>query len=222
VVQDAPALPIRLVTVEVTALIVDGQAASAVASEATGDGAEYRSGGGHLQRILQGARQLDERDGGREVPGEARDEDLVVERLALVSDDAVATLAPLGQLVGAALADHAEPMAVIQVQEATVLARHARELPDVGRVARHRVHALDGDEPGPHRRGAEEVLEMLVVVVAEPLDGGAALRAIIAPSYRVLWARPSRKITPPASSGITERWISGSSEHERHRRRGAP
>src|SRR3954466_9452927 len=129
--------------------------ARTVASEATGDGPEYRYGGGagggargqvrrgrDLQQVLDLGRAGDERQQRRVGLREAADEHDVVVGLARVAHDAVAARSEGARLVRGALADDAEPVRIVDVQEGTVLARDRREGGKIRRVAGHAVDAV--------------------------------------------------------------------------------
>src|SRR2546430_10181113 len=60
-----------------------------------------------------------------------------------VTNDAVPTIAVRAELVIAPLADHTEPVGVIDVQESVVGSREPGEGREVDRVAGHAVHAVD-------------------------------------------------------------------------------
>jgi hypothetical protein len=72
------------------------------------------------------------------------------------------------------LADDAEAVRVVHVEQRAELAADRGERGDVGRVAGHAVHAVHGDHLGhPAGDRAQQLAQVLVVVGAEPLDGGA-------------------------------------------------
>ena len=85
-----------------------------------------------------------------------------------MTHDAVAQPAVVTQLVGRALADHAEPVRVVDVQERVVLERQALEAAHIRCVAGHRVHAVHRDDPGRPAVLAQELRQVLLVVVPEP------------------------------------------------------
>jgi hypothetical protein len=94
----------------------------------------------------------------------------VVVALVEVPHDPVAALAVRAQLVVGALADHAEPVRVVDVKERVVLAGDAREGRDVRCVPGHAVHTVDADQP---RRGAavtKQPLQVVDVLERESLD----------------------------------------------------
>ena len=61
-------------------------------------------------------------------------------------DDAVATGAPVAQLERIPLADDAEAVRVVDVQERVVVTGDACERAHIGRVPGHRVHAVHRDD----------------------------------------------------------------------------
>ena len=130
--------------------------------------------GGHLEQVLDLGRAGDEGEQRRVGLGEAADEHDVVVGLVAVADDAVAARAVHGRLVRAALADDAEAVGVVDVEQGAVLARDRREGADVGRVAGHAVDAVHADEAGRVALGLEQLVEVVGVLEAEALDGGAA------------------------------------------------
>ena len=75
---------------------------------------------------------------------------------------------------GAALADDAEAVGVVDVEQRAVLARDGCEGADVRRVAGHAVDAVHAHEPRRVALGAQQLVEVVGVLEAEALDGGAA------------------------------------------------
>ena len=103
--------------------------------------------------------------------------------LAEVADDAVAARRRTGRLVGRALADDAEAVRVVDVEQRVVLACDAGEGVEVGRVPGHAVDPVHADQPG---RGAvlpEQPLQIVGVAEAEPLERravcGGELAAVV-------------------------------------------
>ena len=90
--------------------------------------------------------------------------------------DAVAAHPVRARLVSGALADDAEPVRVVDVQDRVVRAREAREGGQIGHVPRHAVDAVDADEPGARAIRTEALLELVQIVGTELLDRGAARR----------------------------------------------
>ena len=124
--------------------------------EAAQDGGERsdRRGAGievrrrrRLQQVLELGRARDERRERRVRLGEAGHEDDPVVRLAAVADDAVSAHAVRARLVRPTLADHAEPVGVVDVEQSVVVASETRELAQIGSVAGHAVDAVHADQP---------------------------------------------------------------------------
>ncbi len=151
--HDLPGLAVDLVAVQVAAGVVHREAGDRRRERGDRRGPRVQVRRGRdLEHVLQPRRQREEGQQRAVRLAEPRDQDDVVVGLALMADDAVAAQAPLAELVGGALADHAEPVGVVDVQERVVLAGDARELLDVGGVPGHRVHAVDRDHAGRRRR----------------------------------------------------------------------
>jgi hypothetical protein len=151
--------------------------ASTVASEATGDGRRARvqvRRRGDLEQLLDVGRAGDERQQRRVRLGEAADQHDVVVRLAGVADDAVAARAVRRRLVGRALADDAEAVRVVDVQQGAVLAGDGGEGADVRGVAGHAVDAVHNHQAGGVALGAQQLVEVVGVLEAEALARGAA------------------------------------------------
>ena len=105
---------------------------------------------------------------------EAADEHDVVVALVAVAHHAVAAAAVDRGLVGTALADDAEAVGVVDVEQGAVLAGDGREGADVGRVAGHAVDAVHADQAGAVALGAQQLVEMVGILEAEALDRRAA------------------------------------------------
>jgi CheY-like chemotaxis protein len=90
-----------------------------------------------------------------------------------VADHAVAA-PPVGAgLVRGALADHAEAVGVVDVQQRVVLARQGGELGQPRRVAGHAVDAVHADQPGRAWGLPQQPRQRLRVVVGEARQAGA-------------------------------------------------
>ena len=99
-----------------------------------------------------------------------------------MADDRVAALAVGAQLIRAALAEHAEPRLVVDVQERVIGAGEHREAAEVRGRAGQAAHAVDADQPRARPVSGEQFAEFARVVVAERddrraprLSGGAAV-----------------------------------------------
>jgi hypothetical protein len=88
-----------------------------------------------------------------------------------MADHGVSALAVRAQLIGPALADHAEAVGIVDVHQSVVLSGQRRERVQVGGVSRHRVHAVHGDEPRRGLAAPQELLQVSRIVVAKPDDG---------------------------------------------------
>ena len=80
----------------------------------------------------------------------------------------------MARLVRAALADDAEAVGVVDVEQRAVLARDGGERADVRRVAGHAVDAVHADQAGRVALGAQQLVEVVGVLEAEALDRRAA------------------------------------------------
>ena len=89
-------------------------------------------------------------------------------------DDAVAAGAVRAELRRAALAEHAEAMRVVDVEQRTVAPRHLGERDQVRPVPGHAVDAVHAHEPGGIGFRAQQLVEMLRVLEAEAAHRGAA------------------------------------------------
>ena len=128
-----------------------------------------------LQQVLDLGRAGDERQQRRVRLREAADEHDVVVGLAEVAHDAVAAAAVGRGLVGPALADDAEAVGVVDVEQGAVLAGDARRT----RGGRARCRSCCSRRPCTTRRvrvalGAQQLVEVVGILEAEALDGGAA------------------------------------------------
>ena len=159
----------------VAAALVDVEAGEDAAERGDRRRARVQVGrSGHLEQVLDLGGAGDEREQRRVGLGEAADEHDVVVGLVAVADDAVAARAVVARLVRGALADDAEPVGVVDVQQRAVLAGDGRERADVGRVAGHAVDAVHAHEPRRVALGAQQLVEVVRVLEAEALDRRAA------------------------------------------------
>src|SRR3954468_20764786 len=94
--------------------------------------------------------------------------------LAHVLHDAVAAPAVGRELVVAPLADDAETVGVVDVEERVVLTREPGKLWEGDRVPSHAVHAVDADQPRHRPSVPEQPLEIIRVFELEPPHGRAA------------------------------------------------
>src|SRR6185312_1032172 len=78
------------------------------------------------------------------------------------------------RLARTALADDPEAVGVVDVEQGAVLTRHGGEGADVRRVAGHAVDAVHADQAGAVALGAQQLVEVVGILEAEALDGGAA------------------------------------------------
>ena len=129
---------------------------------------------GDLEQLLDLGRAGDEGQQRRVGLGEAADQHEVVVALAGVADDAVAAHPVRRGLPEMLLADHAEAVGVVDVEQGAVAARDLGEGGEVRRVARHRVHAVHADEARAVGLLAHQLVEVVGVLEAEPAHGGAA------------------------------------------------
>ena len=74
----------------------------------------------------------------------------------------------------APLADHAEPVGVVDVEERAVLAGDPGERAQVGRVAGDAVHAVHADDARVREVVAKQAVEVVGILERESLHGGAA------------------------------------------------
>ena len=82
---------------------------------------------------------------------------------------------PYGLVIAvAALADDAEAVRVVDVEQRAVLAGDRREGRQVRRVAGHRVDAVHADQARGVALGGEQLVEVVGVLEAEAPDRGAA------------------------------------------------
>ena len=124
---------------------------------------------GRLEQPLHLGRARDEggeRRVGLREPGDEHD---VLVALAEVADDAVPPRAVRRRLVVAALADHAEAVRVVDVEDRAVLARERGVRTEVGDVAGHAVDAVDADQARADRSLRSSRSSSSSVVVLEPL-----------------------------------------------------
>ena len=130
--------------------------------------------GGDLEQVLDLGGAGDEREQRRVGLGEPRHEHDVVVGLVAMADHAVAGRAVVARLVRAALTDHAEAVGVVDVEQRAVLAGDRSERADVRRVAGHAVDAVHAHEPRGVALGAQQLVEVVRILEAEPLDRRAA------------------------------------------------
>ena len=135
-----------------------------------------------LQQALQLGRAREERSQRRVRLRETRDEHDVVVALVEVTHDPVAPLAVRAELVRRPLADHAEPVRVVDVEKRVVLAREASERRHVRGVPGHAVDAVDADQARRLAGLAQQALEVVHVFEGEPLDRRAVDPASSQPS----------------------------------------
>ena len=82
---------------------------------------------------------------------------------------------PVGAgLIGCTLADHAEAVSVVDVEQRAVAARDLGERAQVGRVAGHAVDAVHAHQPRAVAPAPRDLVEMVGVFEAEAADRGAA------------------------------------------------
>ncbi len=130
-------------------------------------------GGGRLEVVLHLGRAGEEGQQGRVGLGEARDQDDPVVALADMADEAVAPAAVGAQFVGSALADDAETVCVVDVEERVVRAGHPGQFRHRRDVAGHAVQPVDAHQPRVAAAGPQHLLELGGVVVVEALHGRA-------------------------------------------------
>src|SRR5437868_9736302 len=114
-----------------------------------------------LEQTLNLARARDESGKGGVRLRQAADEDDVVIGLVEVLDHPVAPRPVRTLLVGCALADDAETVGVVDVEQRAMRAGELRQGRDVGCVASHAVDAVDANHPRPFPAFVEEPLELL-------------------------------------------------------------
>ena len=134
-----------------------------------------------LEQVLELGRARDERRERRVRLGEAADEHDPVVRLVAVADDAVPAHAVWARLVRVALADHAEPVGVVDIEHGVVPTREPSEVLQFGRVPGHAVDAVHADQARGRAVLAQKLLEVVRILEAEPLHGRPARRRELAP-----------------------------------------
>ena len=100
----------------------------------------------------------------------------VVVGLAEIANNAVSTSAVRGRLLRRSLADDAESVRVVDVEDRLVVAGERRVCAEIGGVPGHAVHPVDADQPRGRLVGAQQALELVEVVVRETFQRRAAQR----------------------------------------------
>ena len=146
-----------------------------LASEAIGDGPEYRYGGAVIlsSRLTGDGQAMKASSDEYALEKPAVEHDVVV-AFAEVADDAVAAPPVGAEFLAASLADHAEAVPVVDVQDGVIGPGQGGQLGQPGRVAGHAVDAVGADQPGAARVLAQQPLQVVGVVMGEPFQGRPA------------------------------------------------